>query len=223
MTNEEFIKEISLEGEEWRDVIGYEGFYMISSHGRCVSLSRLVVAKNKVVRPVKQRILSPVFDGHGYYLFQLWKDNLVQKVSAHRLVAIAFIPNPCKYPEIDHIDNNHINNHVGNLRWCTSSMNKMNPITRRNHSIAMKGRSNTAIMKPVVRINPLNKYDIKIYRSAVGTKADGFNWRQVGIVCRRDRKVHTHRGYQWMFLSDYETSLSAMSKNSLDSAGGEEK
>lgn len=79
MTNEDFIKEISLEGEEWRDVIGYEGFYMISSHGRCVSLNRLIVAKNKVVRHVKQRILSPVFDGHGYYLFQLWKDNVVQK------------------------------------------------------------------------------------------------------------------------------------------------
>ncbi len=179
---------------------------MVSSHGRCVSLSRLIVTKNDVIRTVKQRILSPIFDGHGYYLFQLWKNNMARKISAHRLVAIAFIPNPCKYPEIDHIDNNHINNHVENLRWCTSSMNKMNSITRRNHSIAMKGRPNTAIMKPVVRINPLIKHDIKIYRSAVDAKSDGFNCRQIGIICRRDRKVHTHRGYQWMFLSDYEAS-----------------
>jgi hypothetical protein len=204
MTNEDFIKEISLEGEEWRDVVGYEGLYMVSSHGRCVSLNRVVVTKDKKALPIKQRILSATFDGHGYYIFQLWKNNTVRKISAHRLVAIAFIPNPCKYPEIDHIDNVHTNNHVDNLRWCTSSMNKMNPITRKNHSIAMKGRPNTAIMKTVVRINPLSKHDIKIYRSAIDTKADGFNWRQVGIICRKDRKVHTHKGYIWMFLSDYE-------------------
>ena len=37
MTNEEFIKSVSLEGEEWRDVVGYEGYYMISSYGRLLS------------------------------------------------------------------------------------------------------------------------------------------------------------------------------------------
>lgn len=31
MTNEEFIKSITVEGEEWKDVIGFEGYYMVSN------------------------------------------------------------------------------------------------------------------------------------------------------------------------------------------------
>ena len=45
MTNEEFIESIRLEGEEWRDVVGYEKLYMVSSLGRIVSLSRFLVRK----------------------------------------------------------------------------------------------------------------------------------------------------------------------------------
>ena len=40
MTNEEFIKSISVEGEEWRDVVGFEGFYKVSNLGRIVSLAK---------------------------------------------------------------------------------------------------------------------------------------------------------------------------------------
>ena len=42
MTNEEFIKSVSLEGEEWRDVVGFEGLYKVSSLGRVVSLAKYV-------------------------------------------------------------------------------------------------------------------------------------------------------------------------------------
>lgn len=41
MTNEEFIKSISLEGEEWRDVTGWEGLYAVSNIGRVVSYGRI--------------------------------------------------------------------------------------------------------------------------------------------------------------------------------------
>ena len=43
MTNEEFIKSISLEGEIWKDVIGYEETYMVSSYGRVVFKERLEI------------------------------------------------------------------------------------------------------------------------------------------------------------------------------------
>lgn len=48
MTNEEFIESIRLEGEEWKDVVGYEGFYIVSSLGRIVSLARYVKRKHRV-------------------------------------------------------------------------------------------------------------------------------------------------------------------------------
>ena len=43
MTNQEFIESISLEGEIWKDVIGYEGLYMVSSFARIVILSKEIV------------------------------------------------------------------------------------------------------------------------------------------------------------------------------------
>lgn len=42
MNNQEFLKSITLDGEEWRDIIGFEGLYKVSSYGRVVSLGRCV-------------------------------------------------------------------------------------------------------------------------------------------------------------------------------------
>lgn len=58
MTNEEFIKSISLEGEIWKDVIGYEGLYMVSSFGRVISLERKV-SNGKSFRIVPFTIKKP--------------------------------------------------------------------------------------------------------------------------------------------------------------------
>ena len=58
MTNQEFIESIALEGEEWRDVVGYEGYYMVSSFGRVVSLPRMINNRTGF-RMSKHRILSP--------------------------------------------------------------------------------------------------------------------------------------------------------------------
>lgn len=57
----------------------------------------------------------------GYYIVDLWKNNIVEKVPIHRLVAEAFIQNPENKPTVDHIDGNRLNNNVDNLRWATYS------------------------------------------------------------------------------------------------------
>lgn len=123
MTNKEFLESITLDGEEWRDVIGFEGYYMVSSLGRCISLNRVYEDNNRSSKYIKQRLVSFTMVANNYLQYRLWKNNKQYNVSAHRLVATAFIPNPNNYPEIDHIDTNKTNNSVSNLRWCTRTMN----------------------------------------------------------------------------------------------------
>lgn len=52
----------------------------------------------------------------------------------HRLVAIAFIPNPDNLPHINHKDENKLNNNPNNLEWCDNSYN--NNYGTRNKRIA---------------------------------------------------------------------------------------
>lgn len=52
----------------------------------------------------------------------------------HRLVAEAFIPNPCDLPQVNHIDSNKCNNAASNLEWCTNADNRLHSVSNRTHA-----------------------------------------------------------------------------------------
>jgi hypothetical protein len=58
--------------------------------------------------------------------FILSKNGKSKTLLIHRLIAIAFIPNPNNFPEIDHIDRNSLNNSLVNLRWVSKTQNGYN-------------------------------------------------------------------------------------------------
>lgn len=105
------------DGEEWRDVVGFEGFYQVSNLGRIKSLER-VTSDNK---HLCERILTP--QGSTYLSIDLWREGHGYNKSIHRLVAEAFLPNPDNLPEVNHKDDSPRNNYVTNLEWVTSSDN----------------------------------------------------------------------------------------------------
>lgn len=105
--NEQFI-------EVWRPVVGFEGYYMVSNLGRIKSLHKRY----------EGLILTPYDEGHGYRMVDLYKDNIKQKCRVHRLVAMAFIPNPLNKREVDHINFIRDDNRACNLRWATSKENQ---------------------------------------------------------------------------------------------------
>lgn len=98
--------------EVWKDIPGYDGIYQISNYGR--------VKSNYNYR--KGNILTQRLK-KGYYSVGLRKDGIRKWHLVHRLVASAFIMNKKNMPQVNHIDENKLNNKVDNLEWCTASYN----------------------------------------------------------------------------------------------------
>lgn len=109
--------------EIWKDVKGYEGLYQVSNLGRIKSLDRHFIRSNNKSFTYKGKILKGSLDTKGYIQIEL-KGNGQRDIRAlHRLIAIAFIPNPENKPQIDHLDGNKTNNKVTNLEWVTCREN----------------------------------------------------------------------------------------------------
>lgn len=101
--------------EEWKDVIGYEGKYQVTATGRIRTLNFKGTGLTKELFPIKNR--------WGYLTIQLYKDGRYHHYGIHRLVALAFIPNPDNLPQVNHKDEDKTNNNVDNLEWCTAKYN----------------------------------------------------------------------------------------------------
>ena len=116
--------------EIWKDCIHYEGLYQVSNYGRVKSLERDTYALNGTVNGhIKEHIVPQQDNGHGYQTVSLTKFGKTRKEYVHRLVAMAFIPNPENKPQVDHINTDKADNVVTNLRWVTQSENNKNELT----------------------------------------------------------------------------------------------
>lgn len=114
------------QSEEWRPVVGHEGLYEVSDHGRVRSLDRTVEYINSrlgktCIRSAKGKILSPGLrpSGHGHVMLGNTRTGLI-----HHLVAEAFIgPRPSPTTEIRHLNGNPGDNRPANLRYGSRSEN----------------------------------------------------------------------------------------------------
>lgn len=91
------------------DLEGYEGLYAVTNSGQVWSYRGNVFLKPFLAR--------------GYYKVRLCKNGIDKQFSVHTLVARAFLPNPKKLPQINHKDENKLNNFVDNLEWCDAKYN----------------------------------------------------------------------------------------------------
>lgn len=110
------------EEEIWKDIPEYEGLYQVSNLGRVKSLERKV-KKWDGIKTVREKILSQNKTPFGHLKVIFSKENKHYHPSVHRLLAMAFIPNPQNFPVINHINGNPADNRIENLEWTTQSKN----------------------------------------------------------------------------------------------------
>ena len=105
----------------WKPIENYNSLYEVNEKGEVRSLYHW--NGHKYEKRKKPYILKQSNTTTGYKKVELVKDGKRKSLKVHRLVAIAFIPNPMNKPYINHIDGNPINNCVENLEWCTQHEN----------------------------------------------------------------------------------------------------
>ena len=180
--------------EIWEDIPNYEGLYQASNLGRIRSVDRYkeVIIKNQYGEYKRTKFFKSYILKQqtyiGYKCVQLHINGKYKWEKVHRLVAMAFVPNPENKPQVNHIDGNKSNNNVLNLEWCNQSYNT-------KHAY-----KNNLIKHYKIEIN---QYDlegnyIKTWESAkeIGKKLKIKN-SQICRCCKNENS--TAGGYYWKY------------------------
>lgn len=101
--------------EQWKEIKNYEGIYEVSSLGQVRRI-------HKDSRCSKYKYLTQD-TLRGYKKVTLFKNGIGKKMQVHRLVALAFIPNPNNLEQVNHKDENPSNNTIDNLEWGSNLYN----------------------------------------------------------------------------------------------------
>lgn len=176
----EFVdKHEDLDGEEWRQVlipnVDLEGkTYFVSNLGRYKNSFGVIPQNYKV-------------NENGYIRVLVGKKTYF----VHRLVALAFIPNPQNKSDVNHKDGNRMNNAVTNLEWLTCSENQQH-----KHDTGLANQHTRKIVQ-----FDLNMKKIKVHDS-VASAAEELNTSKsnIGGVLRNNRK--TAKGFVFKYLEN---------------------
>ena len=161
------------EVETFVEIEGFEK-YEVSNLGR--------------VRNIKSgRILKPHLNHNGYLKHHLYKHNKLKELFLHRIIAIAFIDNPEEKPQVNHIDENKLNNDLSNLEWCTERENVI-------HGTRTK-RAAEKLSKKVIQLD-LNDNVLNEFESMVQAGQEtGVSRSNISSCCNGKRK--SAGGYKW--------------------------
>jgi hypothetical protein len=118
--------------EIWLPVKGFENTHVVSNLGNVRSIYREYNGLTPTGLPCKFHVAGKLLGTHigntGYLRVALVVGGHLKTASVHRLVAMAFVPNPCGRPQVNHIDGVKTNNVPENLEWCTESHNQHHAI-----------------------------------------------------------------------------------------------
>ncbi|MBQ1182470.1 MAG: HNH endonuclease [Phascolarctobacterium sp.] len=191
--------------EVWKEIQNTNGKYLVSNKGNVCGPKGLL---NKFLK--------------GQYLtvgirYGEQGKRYAKSIHVHRLVAIAFIPNPNNKLQVNHIDGNKFNNSVDNLEWATAYENQ-------KHRIEILGKGSSGTNNPMYGKSGANGPKFKDYILQIDKDGNtvnrfesaleaaryinGFTKHNIGAgkiaeCCRHIRK--TYHGYQWIFEREHKS------------------
>lgn len=166
--------------EVWKDVVGHEGEYQVSSLGRVKSFVRYPEGVILVNQVMPNGYVRARLRGKAEYI--------------HRLVAKAFIPNPENKPQVNHIDEDKENNILSNLEWSTVKDN-LNHGNRNKKMAATLSKVNSRKVRSICELTG----EVSEYNSIKEASAKGFNRGNISLCCNGKRRYH--KGFRWEFIS----------------------
>lgn len=176
--------------EIWKDICGYENWYQVSSAGRVRSLDRTVHYSDGRVYRYTGRVLA-FGDCRGYRVVGLKKNGKCDMARVNRLVAVAFIPNPCCLTQVNHKDENKLNNNCNNLEWCTVQYNtSYGTKSLRGYETYKKNAKKFICIE-----------NNKIY-SSLKECADELNILKTGLNNVLKHRASKHYGYHFIYINE---------------------
>lgn len=191
-----------MEKEIWRDIPTYLGIYQASNFGRIRTYPKPVSCYNSIGQDVSMTlggdILQQTQNNNGYYYVVLTVNGKANRIGVHRLVSMAFIPNPDCLPIVNHKDENPTNNNVENLEWCTYKYNSNYGTSRERQS-----KKKRQFHKKKIEMLTVDNVPLRIFNNFVEIEEyfqRGDLHANLIAVCKGRR--NTCMGYKWRILNE---------------------
>lgn len=192
-----------LDGEVWKDVVDYEGLYMVSNLGRIKTVGKLPTEKTpywQIKLLKKFKIHGQDINQYGYLCVNLYKNHKGKRFQVHRLLLIAFVPNIENKPQVNHKDGVKTNNLLENLEWNTRSENQKHAFR-----IGIKKPSKTFGLVNELNVNstPIIQKTIEgvfVRRFPSIAEAHRFFGKQTNIPKALSGKQTQSCGYKWEYV-----------------------
>lgn len=196
--------------EIWKDIINYEGYYVVSNLGRVKRIEH----KDCNGHIYKERILKLSKQSNpGYLHVHLSKNGIAKWHSVHRLVAEAFVDKKEGCDIVNHLDNDPSNNKADNLEWTTHEGNMQYAAMqgRMKYRPDNLKRAQESLRKPVIAIKGEEK--ITFNSQAEAARILGISHSHIAAACRKEYGYNTVGGYEWEYQDkEYQKNLKPKKK-----------